>query len=223
MTKLNLAAKGNTLKTALAEFCKKEWYVAKQAYLLDGEISDLEELIVRMDKANGTVVAFTEEQKADTKAALEVAKKERAELRKREEGKYEWTDADRRLKKAWKANPDETQSRMSIRTNAIEEWLRAYGLDCECGQAMDIAKKVGGFDIKAVSLKKVALDGANYTEDKLTLNIKLLYKYMIDLHADAGCWSPNLIPEDLRDAWKADRDAAEARRKAKKEAKKANK
>lgn len=217
MAKMNLSATGNTLKTALADFCTKEWYVAKQAYLLDCEIADLKGLIVNMVKADGTVVAFTDEQKADAQTALTEKVTARENLRKREEGKYEFTDADKRLRKAWKKG--DTASR----TYAVIDWLKEYGLDADPGQAMDICRKLGTYDIKAVSLKKVALDDSAYTEDKTSLNLRLLYKYMVDLHADAGCWSPNLIPEDLRDAWKADREKAEARKKAKKEAKKANK
>lgn len=219
MAKMNLATPDNTLKLRLADFAGKYWFRRLKKAQLEDKLQALTDSRKGMDKVDGTAVSFSDEDKEKVDTAIAETEKALAEVNDLEEGKFSFThDADKALRSAWKKN-----TAMSSRCYAIQAWLEAFGLTCELGQAMTIAQKMGGYDIKAVKDEKVALDGANYTEDKTSINLTLLYKYMIDLHLEAGCFSPSLIPEDLKDIWQARRDLAKARKEAQKQAKKENK
>ncbi len=207
-----LYASTNTLKERLAKYCATEWFVAKEQFLLDAKIEETATLVNSMHNTEGTVVSFTKEQIEGAEQALEELQEQRKRVRKMDGAKFSFThEADKALRKEWREAPS-----VSYKGEAIQHFLQAFGVTANNNECIIIARKMGAEDVKATKLEKVALDNAGYTEDKTTINVKLLYKYLIDCHIETGCFSPKLIPEDLKEAWQARRDKVQAEKAAKK-------
>ena len=215
MARINfVTGKENTkLQGKVNDFAIKYFWRGLENKKLSKEAEDLKTALKAAKMVQGTVGA--DKYVSDLREALDKVEEKKKAVAINPKARFPFNnDADKALKDEWKKSTTE-----AMKCSAMSRWLDAYGIKADANACLPYVRAMGGS--KTTGLRTRAEGGA-FTDER-GFSVNLFMSLLVDAHMEVGLIREDIIPEELVNLFKAEKEAAEARKKARKEARKTKK